>query len=514
MPGRGLEKSFHEQLAGQDGEALFQRVSSGWKPVYDENRVMPINGRDVVTTLDIEVQQEANDILKKHLKKHRANYGCLILMEVKTGEIKAMVNLGRSQGEYVENYNYAIGSQGVKEPGSTFKLASMMAILEEDPTIQLTDTVNSGDGKYKYEENCVMTDDALYGYGMIPVRSVFEKSSNIGVSRMVYKVFEPKPEKYIEYLRKFGLTEPLGFQMQGEGAPFVNNTNLDTWSGCSLPWMSIGYEVKLSPLQILAFYNGIANDGRMITPIIAKEIRDGQLLIDKFEAKVINPKLCSDRTLSRVKELLVGVVKRGTARGIRSDEYTIAGKTGTAQKLKNGRYTKNYYASFVGYFPAEKPSYSCIVVVDQPRGNAQYGGEVAAPVFRELADWLYIRRNTIDLKPTDEPAYANAFPVIKAGYSTDLTYIANELGIPVAAQNSQEWVRSTTTDSVLVLRDQHMAEETVPNVIGMTLKDALYLLENKGMQVRSAGRGRVTKQSLRSGTKIRNSKQVIYIRLG
>lgn len=512
--GRGLEYSFHKQLAGRDGEALYQRVPGGWKPVHDENRVMPVNGYDIVTTLDIEAQKEATKILESHLRKHRADYGALILMEVQTGEIKALANLTRSEGQYIEDYNYAI--QGVREPGSTFKLASVMALLEERPSLSLEDTVLTGDGEYLFYEDCIMTDDALYGYGSIPFRSVFEKSSNIGVSRKVFEGFQANKEKFIEYLKKFGLTEPIDFQMMGEGTPFINQPGLDTWSGCSLPWMSIGYEVQLSPLQLLAFYNGVANDGKMIEPIIARQIRDGQIPIQSFEPRIINPKLCSDRTLRTVRSLLEGVVARGTARSIRSDQYTIAGKTGTAQKFQGGKYTKQYYASFVGYFPAEKPTYSCIVVIDQPRGDAQYGGEVAAPVFRELADWMYIRRITLDLKPTTQPAYTKALPYIRAGYAEDLAFIGRELGLPMQQGNHQYWVKTNIeNDSIISLQPQVWEEDEVPNVVGMTFKDALYLLENRGMNIRSAGNGhRITRQSLKPGTKINRRKQVIYLRLG
>ncbi|MDW7691262.1 penicillin-binding protein [Flammeovirgaceae bacterium SG7u.111] len=510
--GVGLEYSFNSKLAGVNGEALYQKIpGGGWKPINDGNHIRPENGLDVHTSLDVYLQNYTTDVLDKALRRNYANYGCVIIMEVATGEIKAMVNLSKnSEGQYVEDYNYAIGSQGTTEPGSTFKAISMMALLEETK-LSIEDTVNTGDGEYVYYDDCTMRDAAYYGYGKIPVKTVFEKSSNIGVSKLIFRYFREKPEKFFSYLDKFGMSEPLDFQMIGAGKPFFNRPGTQGWSGCSLPWMSIGYEIKLSPLQILTFYNGIANQGKMISPIIVKSISQGDEVIDEFESRVINDKMCSDRTLGIMQELLKGVVKRGTAREIRNDKFDIAGKTGTTQKIRNGQYTKRYYTSFAGYFPADNPKYSCIVVIDDPKGEGQYGGEVSAPVFAEIAEKLYIRG--IEQSLPDTLINDGVFPMVRSGNYKDLKLLCDEMGIKQVDLNTTNWVKSATTGDTIQWVNNKIGEQKVPDVRGMTLKDALYVLENQGLKVKTRGRGRVQRQSLTPGQKARKG-GVIYISLG
>jgi len=510
--GVGLEFSFHKKLAGVDGEALYQRMPGGdWKPVNDESHIRPENGLDIQTTIDIDIQDYATDVLENALYRNYANYGCVLIMEVETGEIKAMVNLSKnSSGQYVEDYNYAIGPQGTTEPGSTFKAVSMMALLEET-NLSTNDTVNTGDGEYVYYDDCAMRDAAYYGYGKIPVRTVFEKSSNIGISKLVFRYFREKPDKFLEYLKKFGIADPLGFQMMGEGKPFFNRPGTPGWSGCSLPWISIGYEIKLSPLHLLAFYNAIANDGKMVKPMIVKRIMKSHKLLEEYEPELISEKICSDKTLKVIQSLLEGVVQRGTAREIRTDRFKIAGKTGTTQKIRNGKYTKRYYTSFAGYFPADDPKYSCIVVIDDPKGNAQYGGEVCAPIFAEIADKMYVKG--IHKSLPDTLIDDGVFPMIQAGNYEDLEKLCDEFGLKQLELNTSMWVRSELAGDTIQWWDNRMAEGTVPDVRGMTLRDALYVLENQGLKVRARGKGRVQKQSLRPGQSIRKG-GVIYISLG
>ena len=514
LKGRGLEYSFNADLAGVDGEALYQRIAGGrWKPVEDESMVKTENGFDVQTTINIDFQERATNILESSLRRHAANYGVLILMEVETGEIKAMVNLGRnSKGNYTENYNYAVGNQGVTEPGSTFKTASMMAILEATD-VDTSDVINTEEGQYMFYDDCIMTDAAVYGYGNLDVKSVFEKSSNIGVSKMAFRHFQDKPMAFYNYLKKFGLTDPLDFQMVGGGEPQVFKPGDEFWSGCSLPWMSIGYEVKISPLQLLTFYNAIANNGKRIEPLLVKRVlKGGHITVEEFESKVLDEQICSDKTLGILKTMLEGVVERGTAKNIKTEEYKIAGKTGTTHKLYRGKYVDKYYTSFAGYFPADKPKYSCIVVVDEPKTERHYGGDVAAPVFRELADWLFdvgIEQNL------DELEYAQGtLPFIQNGKYQDLKKLSSEFGLKSLPMNTEEWVRTDLQGDTILWKDNVVREELMPDVVGMTLKDAIYLLENRGLDVQVIGRGgRVRKQSLGFGRKVRKGDRV-FITMG
>lgn len=514
LKGRGLEYSFNEELAGVDGEALYQRIAgSRWKPVEDESMVRTVNGYDVETTINLDIQERATAILKKELEVQRAKYGALILMEVETGEIKAMVNLGRnSQGKYRENYNYAVGSQGVTEPGSTFKTASMLALLEATD-ISVDDTIDTGEGKYMFYEDCIMTDAAVYGYGRLSIQKVFEKSSNIGVSKMVFRHFQDNPQLFYDYLSKFHLTKPIGFQMMGEGEPNVFRPGDEMWSGCSLPWMAIGYEVQVSPLHLLTFYNGIANKGTMIEPLLVKRVLKGGHMVKKeFKPRVLNPKLCSEKNLGIIQNMLEGVVEHGTAHNIYTEEYQIAGKTGTTHKLYKGKYVDKYYTSFVGYFPADKPKYSCIVVIDEPQSDKHYGGDVAAPVFRKLADWLYVVGVEKDL---DEVEMAEAgLPFIRSGKYSDLKILTDELAIKTVPMNTDEWVYTSAEGDTVLMRNNVFHDEIVPDVTGMVLRDAIYLLENQGMTVRVIGSGaRVRKQSLKVGRKIRPG-YTIYLTMG
>lgn len=514
--GAGLEYSFNKFLAGKDGEALFRKIAGGsWKPMNDNSEVNPKEGFDITTTIDVNIQDVAEASLERHLRKHDADYGCVVLMEVATGEIKAMVNLSKLRsGNYSETYNFAVGNQGLIEPGSTFKLASMMAVFEEASVLP-TDTLDTGDGTFDFYDR-VMTDAKPGGYGKLTVAEIFEKSSNIGVSKLVNQHFGLEPGKFHEYLQSFGLTQPLGFQMDGEAIPYIKTPDDKSWSGISLPWMSIGYELKLSPLHILSYYNAVANQGRMIKPIIVKEIRRADKVVERYKTEVIRQRLCSDRTLGFVKEMLEGVVLKGTARNIRNTEYTIAGKTGTAQKVKNGKYTKSYYASFAGYFPAEQPKYSCIVVIDNPKGFNRYGSDVAAPVFKELADKVYASDLEMHhpVLASLNSAEEGVFPVIQAGFLDDMRYVCNELGISnhKEVQTGEEWGEATIKQNSIYWKDRKNLAGTVPDVTGMMLRDAIYILENSGLRVKFDGKGRVQTQSLVAGSMINNG-QTIYLTL-
>lgn len=510
----GLEYSFDHFLAGRPGEALFQKMSGGgWKPVFDGTEIRPVNGYDIQTTINVNLQDVAETALLKGLEQHRADYGVAILMEVETGEIKAISNLSRnSDGDYYERYNYAVGSQGSREPGSTFKLASMIALLEET-NIKLTDTVDTGNGTMKFYKE-TMKDHKPGGYGKITVQEVFEKSSNIGVAKLVTQHFGNNPSKFINVIKGMGLAVPIDFQMVGEGVPYIKDPSDSSWSGISLPWMAHGYELKMTPLQTLTFYNAIANNGKMIQPIIVKAVLNDSRKLETYEAEVINSRICSKSTLKEVKLMLEGVVERGTAINIKDERYGIAGKTGTAKKVINGKYTNRYYTSFVGYFPADEPRYSCIVVIDEPKGYQIYGSDVAAPVFKEIADKIFaLELDMHEELPDNRVEFAGVFPVIRGGKKEELQLIAEELGLPNEEKGEATWVKTDVVNQTVQWKPNDPKSNIVPDVRGLSLRDAIYLLENAGLRVTVEGRGRVDRQSLTPGSRF-NRGSAIKISLG
>jgi cell division protein FtsI (penicillin-binding protein 3) len=512
--GAGIERSYNDYLSGRDGEGLFQRVvGNNWKPVNASTDVRPINGYNVHTTIDINLQDVAHNALLRALTRYRANYGTVVLMEVKTGEIKAISNLERMpSGLYVESYNYAVAA--TNDPGSTFKLASMMALLEKDK-VELSDSIDTGEGSLQIY-NRTLKDVKEGGYGKITVEDVFVKSSNVGTAMMVNEHFGQDPQEFIDIVKETGYGQKLNFQLMGEGEPFIKDTDDPTWSGTSLPWMSVGYEMQVTPLQTLAFYNAVANDGKMIQPILVKSIRNADKVIEAYDSEVINKRIASKKTIAELRHLLEQVVEKGTASNIKNDYYQIAGKTGTAQRLVDGKYrTQSYYASFAGYFPAEEPQYSCIVVIDDPKGWNRYGGDVSAPVFKEIADMIYAQSLDIhDSFEQDLLAHEGTFPVIRAGKYEELQLLCNELGISShLGDEDVDWVRSRVDNNAITWRKNHSDLDLVPNVQGMTLRDAIYLLENKGLRVRVSGNGRVKQQSIGPGRKVSKG-QTINIVLG
>lgn len=499
----GLEYSFNKQLAGINGKGLFQKMSGGgWKPIYDGSEKRPVEGYDIQTTINIDLQDVTESALLKELERHQADYGVAVVMEVGTGEIKAISNLSRnSKGEYYERYNYAVGSQGSREPGSTFKLASMIALLEETD-IKLSDSIDTGDGTLEFFDK-TMRDHKPGGFGTLSVQQIFEKSSNVGVAKLISHYFGNEPEKFIDYLREMKLHEPLNFQMVGEGKPYIKDPSDSTWSGVSLPWMSHGYELKMTPLQMLALYNAVANNGKMVKPMIVKSVTHADRTIEAFETEIINNKICSKETLRKVQAMMEGVVERGTASNINHSMYKIAGKTGTAKKVKNGRYVKEYYTSFAGYFPAESPRYSCIVVIDNPKGYQIYGSDVSAPVFKEIADKIYsLELDMHEIETAERIALTGIFPYIKAGKMEELSMICNEFGISNHAKGESEWVKTNVINDAVYWTENQVKYEIIPDVRGMTLRDAIYVLENLGLEVKVDGRGRVATQSITPGGRL------------
>jgi len=503
----GLEGAYSSELMGVNGKRLMQKIAGGvWMPISDKNAIEPVDGGDVYTTIDINIQDVAENALLKELVKNKADHGCVVLMEVATGNIKAIANLQMMKdSSYAESYNYAIGES--TEPGSTFKLASLIAAFE-DGYLSLDDMVDTENGTHKFFDR-TMRDSHRGGYGKISIKQAFVKSSNVAVSKAITRVYGDKPQQYIDRLCQMDLNKKLGLEIAGEGSPFIKNVKDKSWSGVSLPWMSIGYEVRLTPLQILTFYNAVANNGKMVKPKFVAEIKEHGHVVKKFPTEVINNSICSQSTIKMAKEMLEGVVEEGTGRNLKNSLFKIAGKTGTAQ-IANKKYGYKYkskvshQASFVGYFPADNPKYSCIVVVNAPSQNVYYGDLVAGPIFKEVADKVYA--SSLDIHHEIEATKSLAkskIPYAKDGDYKDLNEIYTALNIKTLTNSTiGEWAKTSTGKDKVEIYNKQIPPIYVPNVIGMGIKDALFILENEGFNVQFNGDGTVKKQSLKSGDKI------------
>lgn len=495
----GLEAAFNEYLQGRNGKQLMRKVAGGsWVPIGNENEIEPQNGKDIVTSIDVNMQDIAEDALKRTLIKHGANHGCVILMEVETGEIKAIANLGRrAEGDYWEDYNYAIGE--AKEPGSTFKLATVMALLE-DGSIDLDDSVDIGYGTTVFFDR-VMRDAEPHKKGKVTVRYAFEVSSNVGISKLAQLHYGDQPAKYISRLKQFHLDQKTGIELAGEAKPFIRQPADKGFSLVSIPWMSVGYEVMLSPLQMLTFYNAVANNGKMMKPYLVKSIADYGKTLKSFRPKVIDPSIAGKKTIRKAQELLEGVVVHGTAKRVKSRYFKIAGKTGTAQ-IAQGRkgYSKVYQASFVGYFPADHPRYSCIVVINGPSKGVYYGGSVAGPVFKELAEKVYALTLEKEQNIAEHENWINDPTYSPKGFQEDFIRVYDEINLHYKAVEEEIWVDATLKKDSVLFQTEEVHAAAVPDVRGMGLRDALYLLENRGLKVDFEGQGKVVWQSIRAGT--------------
>ena len=504
----GLEGAYNDILSGKNGKQLRRRINNGdWVPIFDENEVEPVNGRDIITTIDVNLQDVAESSLYDHLVEHQAEWGCAVLMEVETGHIKAIANLTRvdKTDSYREVYNYAVG-QSI-EPGSTFKLPSMIALFE-DGLDNLDDTINIGQGYAVYSG---LTIQDVHGIrdGRVSVREVFEKSSNAGVSMLVFDKYSAQPARFTDRLYSMSLHEPLGLEIPGEGKPYIKNPKEKSWSKVSLPFMSIGYELRLTPLQILTFYNAIANDGRMIKPMFVKEIRDAGRVKKRFDTQTINKSVCSSESIEKAREILEGVVLQGTATSLKSAPYSVAGKTGTAQiATPNKGYDKrNYNASFVGYFPADNPKYSCIVVVSKPSTGRYYASSVAVPVFKEIADKVYA--TNLEIQKQEILPDSKVYPLYATGYQEELKQLYEAFEVPLDSMSTNsEWAIALQGDSSVLLDTRIFREGQVPNVRGMGARDAIYVLENLGLKVQVQGRGFVREQSILPGTRVTKGRRI------
>ena len=504
----GLEGAFNFYLKGQDGEVLKQKLAGNeWMPIRE---IESKPGKDIVTTLNIRFQDIAENALENCLVRHDADYGSLVLMEVQTGEIKAIVNLKKNEDEtLIEDYNYAIAE--LSDPGSTFKLASLIAGLE-DGFFKTKDSVNTYNGIHQFYDR-FMNDTKKGGYGKLSLADAFVKSSNVGISKLVVEYYSKNPAQFVDRLYSMGLNEPLDILISGESSPNILHPkgNKSNWSGTTLPWMSIGYGIEMTPLQILSFYAAIANDGKRMRPFFVKSIQENGKIEKEIKPQVINPSICSKTTIDIVKEMMLNVVENGTAENLKNDKYKIAGKTGTAQLLIEGIYSKQrHQSSFVGYFPADQPMYACIVVVKDPKKNGFYGGEVAGPVFKELADYVFA--NDLSLIETNKQ-YAEQTPISKDGNKAKLQEVYKAIEVKTNAQEIQsDWVLTYAKEDRIELKTRNIEDDIVknkmPNLVGMPIQDVLFLLENYGLDVIFSGRGAVKSQSITKGSRIQKGQKI------
>jgi len=507
----GLEMAFDSLLKGRNGQRLERKIASGdWMPLNDENELETIDGADIYTSIDINVQDILSEALKKKMVEHEADFGCAIFMEVETGFIKGIVNLDKTEnGNYVEKFNHAVGT--ATEPGSTFKLPALLAAIESGKASRNTE-VDTKKGKHRFHDR-IMRDSNDRGYGKIDAQKAFEVSSNVGISRIVDDAFDDDREAFVNFIRKFGLDHKTGIEIPGEPLPFIKTPDHQNghWSGVTLPWMSIGYELKMTPLQTLTFYNAIANNGVMVQPQLVKEIKRNGQIIKSAEPIVINEKFISQSTLEDAKSLLEGVVENGTAKNLRSPHFKISGKTGTAQVASQGKYRSEdnkakYQASFVGYFPSENPQYSCIVLVNNPTKGLYYGNRVAGPVFLEIAEKFYAKNFQIELAEIEGQKKQ---PVSMNGSVNDLKNVAFALKIPTQEkENDALWIQSKAKIDFIDLHSVKIKKEKIPNVKGMPMMDAISLLENMGLSVLYEGSGVVKKQSVKAGTPFKPNDQI------
>ncbi len=506
----GLEGAFNETLKGKDGMRLEQRIAGGWRPMYmyDQTLTEPVNGDDIITSIDVNIQDVAESSLFRQLQKHRADWGSVVLMEVHTGQIKAIANLRRdtSTGNYYESYNYAIGS--AIEPGSTFKLASLMVALE-DKKVRLDDIIKTGNGEIVYKGNN-MSDSHKGGFGDITVKQVLGLSSNVGIFNIILKAYESDPQKFIDGVYKMGLHNSLGLQIKGEGKPYIKNPADKTWSGISLPWMSIGYEMSITPLQLLTFYNAVANDGVMVKPMFVNEISRTGITIEKYETEVINPRIASPEVIKMAQEMLEGVIQDGTAKILKSSPYLIAGKTGTAQTNYSQRQKRRRYrASFVGYFPADNPRYSIIIVIDNPKGYTYYASQLTVPVFKDIADKIFAR--DLEIQHKDKVFKGFSAPESLYGNQDDVRSIYNTLGFQSSTPNPQAaWgaAITKTDEKKISFYVRNNNEGFLPNLKGMNARDAVYFLEGLGYHVNIKGVGKVISQSIPANSPVVNGANI------
>ncbi|RFM34295.1 penicillin-binding protein [Chitinophaga silvisoli] len=505
----GLERTYDNYLSGTTGKRLMRRIAGGTFVPVEGYDIEPENGHDVITTLDVNMQDIVETALMNMMVANEAENGTCILMEVKTGKIKAIANLGRQpDGSYFEDMNYALRAT---EPGSTFKLATVISVLD-DKYATMNNMVNLQEGKWQIGRRTVFDSEPHPGQTNVTIKHAFELSSNVGMAKLAYQFYNKKPNDFVWHLRKLRLDKPTGIDLVGEDQPVIKTTASKTWSATSLPWMAFGYEVLISPLQTCMLYNAVANNGKMMKPYLVNSINEYGKPVKSFEPEVLLDSICSSNTLTQVKAMLEGVVMNGTARSLWSPYYSFAGKTGTAlvANANRGYADKIYQSSFAGYFPAKDPQFTCVVVIkNKPHAVKFYGASVAGPVFREVADKLYAIA-VEKQRPMRANLMLDTLLAFKNSKGRDWKEITNTLDLPVEGEvNNNNWVSAKVTDKKVNFAQVTQAKGSVPNVTGMGLKDALYLLENAGLRVVVRGAGKVTNQSIPGGTQLEKNQTIV-----
>lgn len=507
----GLELAYDSLLRGTPGVGTRQKIAGKY---YTTAEVEPIDGVDITTTIDINIQDITQTALLEKLLEIDAESGTAVVMEVKTGEIKAISNLGRiGQGRYEETKNFAVSDES--EPGSTFKVASMIVALDKG-IVSPEDTIDVGNGIYMYK-GARMTDHnwSHGGYGKITASQAIWYSSNIGVAKIVLKGFEQNPSEFVEALYDMNMHQPFDMKIPGSGRPKIRHPKDSTryWAKTSLPWMSFGYETQIPPIYTLAFFNAIANQGEMMKPYFVKKISKDGNVIEKYHPETINSSICKRSTLREIRRMLEGVVEHGTAKMVYSDRLKLAGKTGTAQisKGKAGYQAggKSHQVSFCGYFPADKPVYSCIVVIRNPRNGYPSGGGMSGMVFKHIAERTYaqVRYAPIEVMRDSGSLFV---PLVKNGDYQALVEVLDKLDIDYDDDNKEwKWTTARIEEKELSLREYSTTENLMPSVIGMGAKDALYLLETLGMRVHIVGKGRVYSQSRMAGQRYQKGETIV-----
>ncbi|MBR5781398.1 MAG: transpeptidase family protein [Bacteroidales bacterium] len=512
----GIEGAYNDYLKGSDGYQKKRRIyGNAWVAEDgDTVNVATVNGDDVYTSINIELQDVAETALEKCLIENNALQGCIIMMDVKSGLVEVMASLcyNEETGTYEERYNYAIANK--MDPGSTFKAVTMLTLLENDPDFNIDRKIHLGKSatKYMYGKPIKDSHDVTDANGYTTIRNAFEQSSNIAFAMLVEEAFKNNQERFFELVYSTKINEPLNLDIVGEASPVVKNTSSKTWSKMTMPWMAFGYESLLVPIHILTFYNAIANDGVMVKPQFVKEIRNDDEVKFVYDTIVINERIASPKTISTLQELLRGVVVRGTARSKLGDlPFQVSGKTGTAQVAvgKSGYDKANHTASFVGYFPSDKPKYSCIVVVSHPRNGQYYGASVSAPVFRDVAQKVYATQ--LGVVEYDEEFDADCkefFRPTMVRYDDFLDYSVDN-NIPfMGGEGENGWVKVSESAGDIVVTPVELDENKVPDLKGMNITDAVYLLESMGWKVTFSGNGKVKSQSVKAGSVLRKGNTI------
>ncbi len=506
----GLELAFDSLLRGTDGLGVKQNIGGRYVTIRTKE---PKDGVDITSTIDIDIQDITYNALKEELERIKADNGCAIVMETKTGKIKAISNLGlNSKGGYSENMNYALSD--ISEPGSTFKVASMIVALEND-IVKPGDSVDTGNGVYMYS-GARMTDHnwSKGGYGTITAAQSIWYSSNIGVAKIILKGYEKNPSEFVDAIYETGINKSFDIPIPGAAKPIIKHPK-DTatyWSKVSLPWMSFGYETQIPPIYTLNFYNAIANGGRMMKPYLVENIKNGSDVISTYKPEVLQRSICSGSTLKEIKKMLEDVVDEGTASMIRSDRLKLAGKTGTAllSQGKSGYKAggRSYQVSFCGYFPADDPEYSCIVVIRNPRVGYPSGGGMSGMVFKNIAERTYAQSTTKD--EIERDTTYRYHPEIKNGNYESLVTALSELDLDVENTNEDwDWCTTRNGEDGVEIAQLEMIDNLTPSVYGMGANDAVYLLESKGLRVQLYGRGKVYSQSKPRGSRYHKGETIM-----